>query len=224
MARIQATLDAKEFISAYRVGPTDFTRRRTLTFANLVTNLVCGMTRSLQGEFDDFFSRLANQAHLVRAVSKSAFSQARRKFLPSAFRALNDLLLNHWELHVVVPRCHGFRLLGGDATTLHLPCLPEVIDEFSVQGDRWGGQTPMAQVLRGRLCAGCGRLMRWEWWAPPIGNLRRYPYSCERKFFSQYRPLGLNRPAARRQPAAASRPSPMSCLHDSIRQSTTIFS
>lgn len=105
------------------------------------------MVRSLQGELDDFFGRLANQANLVRAVSKSAFSQARKKLNPSAFRALNGILLRQWEESIVIPRWHGFRLLAGDATTLRLPALPEVIDEFGVHGDRWGGQTPLAQVF-----------------------------------------------------------------------------
>lgn len=105
------------------------------------------MVRSLQGELDDFFGRLANQGNLVRAVSKSAFSQARKKLNPSAFRALNGILLTQWEKHVAIPRWHGFRLLAGDATTLRLPNLPEVIDEFGVHGDRWGGQTPLAQVF-----------------------------------------------------------------------------
>lgn len=127
----------------------------------LVAVLARGMLRSLQGELDDFFGRLANQGHLLRAVSKSAFSQARKKLNPSAFRALNDLLLAHWEQQVAVPRWHGFRLLAGDATTLRLPNLPEVIDEFGVHGDRWGGQTPLAQVF-GLMDVASGLLVHAE--------------------------------------------------------------
>jgi hypothetical protein len=118
-----------------------------LTFATVVANLARGAVRSLQGELDDFFGRLANRASLVRSVSKSAFSQARQKLRPSAFRALNEILLAQWEKSVVVPRWHGFRLLAGDATTLRLPAWPEVLDEFGTHGDRWGGQTPLAQVF-----------------------------------------------------------------------------
>ena len=164
MAKIRATLDSDEFIAAHRTSPTDFTRRRTLTFATLVTSLLRGMTRSLQSELDDFFGRLANQTQLVRAVSKSAFSQARQKLLPSAFQALNDMLLDHLEQHTVVPRWHGFRLLAGDATTLRLPALPEVIEEFGVHGDRWGGQTPMAQVF-GLMDVTSGLLRHAGMWA-----------------------------------------------------------
>ena len=129
------------------MSPQDFTRRRTLTFATLVACLARGMMRGLQGELDDFFARVASQPHLLRAVSKSAFSQARKKLRPSVFLALNDILLKRWEQTQQTPRWHGFRLLAGDGTTLRLPNVPEVIDSFGVHGDRWGGQTPMAQVF-----------------------------------------------------------------------------
>lgn len=113
----------------------------------MVSTLARGFVRSLQCELDDFFGRLAGHTGFVRAVSKSAFSQARKKLLPSAFRALNEILLTQWEMSVVVPRWYGFRLLAGDATTLRLPSLPEIIEEFGVHGDRWGGATPLAQVF-----------------------------------------------------------------------------
>lgn len=164
LAKIRTTLDSDEFVAAHRANPADFTRRRTLTFSTLVTSLARGMTRSLQGELDDFFGRLAGHAHLVRAVSKSAFSQARQKLLPSAFVALNELLLSQWEQSVAVPRWHGFRLLAGDATTLRLPSMPEVIEEFGVHGDRWGGQTPIAQVF-GLMDVTSGLLVHADMWA-----------------------------------------------------------
>lgn len=147
MAKIRSELESETFIAAHRVSPQDFTRRRSLTFAAVVANLARGMVRSLQGELDDFFGRLSNQANLLRTVSKSAFSQARKKLHHSAFVALNDILLAQWAETQNIPRWHGFRLLAGDATTLRLPGRPEVIDTFGVHGDRWGGATPMAQVF-----------------------------------------------------------------------------
>lgn len=78
-ARIAATLESETFIAAHRVNATDFTRRRTLTFSTLVTTLAQGFVKGLQSELDDFFGRLSNRASFVRAVSKSAFSQARKK-------------------------------------------------------------------------------------------------------------------------------------------------
>lgn len=119
--------------------------------------------RGLQTELDDFFGSLTHPMGWVRAVSKSAFSQARKKILPSAFRALNDLLLTQWEESVAVPRWHGFRLLAGDSTTFRLPALPEVIHEFGVHGDRWGGETPMSQVF-GLMDVTSGLLIHAELW------------------------------------------------------------
>lgn len=146
-AKIAATLESETFIAAHRTSATDFTRRRTLTFSTLVTTLAQGFVKGLQSELDDFFGRLSNRATFVRAVSKSAFSQARKKLCPSVFRALNDLLLTQWEAAVAVPRWHGFRLLAGDTTTLRLPTLPETVEAFGTHGDRWGGATPMAQAF-----------------------------------------------------------------------------
>jgi len=146
-ARVAEALESESFIAAHRVSASDFTRRRTLTFSTLVGCLAQGFVKGLQSELDDFFGRLANRAGFVRAVSKSAFSQARKKLQPSVFSALNAVLLRLWEDSVVVPRWHGFRLLAGDTTTLRLPALPETIAEFGVHGDRWGGETPLAQAF-----------------------------------------------------------------------------
>ena len=66
MAKTRSELESETFIAAHRVSPQDFTRRRSLTFAAVVANLARGMVRSLQGELDDFFGRLSNQANLLR--------------------------------------------------------------------------------------------------------------------------------------------------------------
>lgn len=144
LAEIAETLDSESFVAAHRVNRTDFTRRRTLTFSTVVTCLAQGLVKGLQSELDDFFGRLADQAGFIRAVSKSAFCQARKKLSHSAFRALNQLLLARWAESRHVPRWHGWRLVAADTTTLRLPNLPETVAEFGLHGDRWGGATPMA--------------------------------------------------------------------------------
>ena len=140
-------LESDEFIAAHRANPANFTRRRTLTISMLVTCLAQGFIKGLQSELDDFFGRLGNQAAFVRAVTKSAFSQARKKLKPSAFKALNALLLARWEQSVEVPRWHGFRLLAGDTTTLRVPGLPETIEAFGLHGGGKGEAVPMAMAF-----------------------------------------------------------------------------
>lgn len=140
-------LQSDAFVTAHRVRPQDFTRQRTLTFPTMVACLAQGMTHSLQIELDDFFGRLADQAHFVRNASKSAFSQARKKLKASVFSDLNAFLLEHWQSHVAEPLWHGFRLVAGDVTSLRLPNTPDVIAEFGEVGNRWGGTAPMAQAF-----------------------------------------------------------------------------
>ena len=140
-------LESDEFIATHRTNPTDFTRRRTLTLSMLVICLAQGFIKGLQSELDDFFGRLGDQAAFVRAVTKSAFSQARKKLNPSAFKALNSLLLDRWYQSVEVPRWHGFRLLAADSTTLRVPGLPETIDEFGLHGGGKGAPVPMAMAF-----------------------------------------------------------------------------
>lgn len=142
------SLESGEFIATHRADALAFSRRRCLTFSTAFVSLLAqGFIKGLQSELDDFFGRLVNRATFLRSVSKSACSQARKKLLPSAFSALNKLLLEHWDRAVVVRRWHGFRLLAGDSTTLRLPNAPEIVEEFGVHGDRWGGAAPMAMAF-----------------------------------------------------------------------------
>lgn len=113
----------------------------------LVACLAQGFIKGLQSELDDFFGRLGNQAAFARVVTKSAFSQARKKLRPSAFQSLNMLLLKRWHQAVDAPRWHGFHLLAGDTTTLRVPGLPETIEEFGLHSGGRGEAVPMAMAF-----------------------------------------------------------------------------
>ena len=54
-----------------------FTRERKLPLPSLVAVLLSGMRKSIQGELDEFFAHLDQQAQLVRNVSERAFRLAR---------------------------------------------------------------------------------------------------------------------------------------------------
>lgn len=113
----------------------------------MVAALAQGLVKGLQTELDDFFGKLSGRAGFVRQASKSAFSQARRKLKPTVFASLNSMLLDAWYRHVDPPRWRGLRLVAADTTTLRLPKLPEVAQQYGCHGDRWGGEAPMAQAI-----------------------------------------------------------------------------
>lgn len=74
----------------------------------------------------------------MRAVTKSAVSQARQKLKATVFEALNERLLGALAAWQPEPRWQGLRLVATDSTTLRLPNWPETQAEFGVQYDTAG--------------------------------------------------------------------------------------
>ena len=59
--------------------------------------MLSGMRKSIQGQLDEFFAHLNQQAQLVRHVSEQAFAQARAKLFLTASPLLNDWLIQRAE-------------------------------------------------------------------------------------------------------------------------------
>ena len=77
--QIRSQLFSEEFRDRHRRAKRDFTRKRCLPFAIVVIFLLNMVKRALQDELDEFFKFLNQQDVAVRIVTKSAFSQARKK-------------------------------------------------------------------------------------------------------------------------------------------------
>lgn len=87
---------------------------------------------SIQRELDRFYKEVTQSDFNIRAVTKGAFTQARAKLNPWAFKRLNvvavDSFYNGAEYYV----WHNMRLLAVDGTRLVLPNHPSVAEEFGV--------------------------------------------------------------------------------------------
>jgi len=116
-----------------------------LTFPVLVSFLLCAFKGSLQTLLDDLFASL--DGGKLRAVSKSAVSQARQKLKASVFEALNDSLVGLLNELLPEPRWQGLRLVATDSTTLRLPPWLENQAEFGVQTDTGGQPYVLARAL-----------------------------------------------------------------------------
>ena len=87
-------LDSKEFTSRSKDGLKGvFTRERKLTLKNLIV-LIMSSCSSIQRDLDRFFKSMNNADFNIREVTKSAFSQARQKLNPWAFKRLNEVTVN----------------------------------------------------------------------------------------------------------------------------------
>lgn len=143
---VQETLNtarSDDFIARHRTSKTAFTRHRKLPFFDLLLFFLNQIKGSVQDELDAFMregdSLLADKI----AISKAAFTKARRHLKPTAFIELNQQLLTRIEAETPLSTWHGLRLLAVDGSKIHVPSTPEVLQHFGGQVNAYGVQ-PMA--------------------------------------------------------------------------------
>lgn len=143
---LKSLLFSPDFMDRHRRSEKDFTRKRCLTFVIVVTFLLNLVKRALQDELDEFFKLLNGKEVAVRTVTKSAFTQARKKLKYEAFVELNQAQVAHFYDHFEPHTWHGFRLLAVDGSTSELPNTPEIIGHFGAWHPAAGGLCPLARV------------------------------------------------------------------------------
>ena len=95
-------------------------------------------------ELDGFFAALSGHHCEMPSLTAQAFSKARNKVRPEAFKALNQALQQQLvKLDLVPSTWHGMRLLAVDGSQCHLP-LEDVQAQF--YGARLEGQQPVARL------------------------------------------------------------------------------
>jgi hypothetical protein len=146
IARIKTRLFSDEFKERHRQAKKDFTRKRCLPFVIVVMFLLNMVKRALQDELDEFFKLRNQQDVAVRIVTKSAFSQARKKLKPEAFVELNQIQVDYFYEHFECETWHRFRLLAVDGSTSQLPRTAEVAEYFGAWHPTQGEPCPLARV------------------------------------------------------------------------------
>ncbi len=134
-----------EYIRKFSQGPNDFTRDRTLTFSQMNLFLMGLNTTSLNRELRRFFED--NELNDGIPVSKSAFSQARKKLKHECFVDLNQRFTKlYYQEKQAVKTWRGKRLLSIDGTTLHLPRTESVKGYFGEWKPKNGEPRQMGRV------------------------------------------------------------------------------
>ena len=116
---IQALTDCKWFFS--RNPEADFSRKRKLSFEQIVQAILCMRGGSLANEMMDFFGIQEDLA------TTSAFVQRRARILPEAFESLFDLFTQKADED---KRYEGMRLLAVDGSDFLLAANPDDPDSF----------------------------------------------------------------------------------------------
>jgi hypothetical protein len=143
---LKSLIFSADFMERHRRSEIDFTRQRCLTFSVVVIFLLNLVKRALQDELDEFFKLLNGEEVAKRIVTKSAFTQARKKLNYTAFVELNQAQVDFFYDRFEPRRWCGFRLLAVDGSTSELPRLPEVREHFGVWHPKQGEPCPLARV------------------------------------------------------------------------------
>lgn len=123
-------LTNQEFISQHRSNPQDFTRKRCFSFKSLSLFIISSITSSIQRELDRFFKAYNNTELSEKVVTQSAFSQARLKIKPKAFKELSDYCAQFFYANYQVKKWNRFRLVGIDGSEAMLPKNNETVKEY----------------------------------------------------------------------------------------------
>ena len=96
-------------------------------------NIVNG---SLQSELNRFFQVIQKEHVTLNSVTAAAFCKARKKFSHTAFKSLNQVLVNTFYQTDFVKRWNGLRLLAVDGSVTTLPNSPELMKHFGKARER----------------------------------------------------------------------------------------
>lgn len=143
---LKTVLRSETFMQRHRRCEKDFTRERCLTFTIIILFLLNMIKRALQDELDEFFKALQQDKLADRVVTKSAFSQARKKLKHTAFIELNQEQLAYFYQHFEPVRWRNLRLLAMDGSMSELPNTEAVSEHFGVWHPHAGGTCAKARL------------------------------------------------------------------------------
>lgn len=114
-----------------RSNQKDFSRDRKLDFSRLLLVIMSFTKYSVQTELDRFFKSLTQSNESFETISKSAFTQSRKKLLPSAFIELYEEQLKYFEKNAPHKQSwKGYRLVAIDGSLLNLPNSVPIKEHF----------------------------------------------------------------------------------------------
>jgi hypothetical protein len=127
-------IDKEEFRKCSRGASNNFfVRDRILTLKNLIV-LIMTMKTALQRDLDKFFKSVNQADFNIRAVTKGAFSTARSKLNPEAFKRLNTVAVDTFYQEAAYYLWGGHQVLAVDGSRLVLPNHPSVKEAFGEHG------------------------------------------------------------------------------------------
>ena len=123
---IHDTIPSKAFLTTFRTSDRYFTRKRKMTFVGLITFITNFLSKSLQAELDHYFKQTGNESR----ISQQAFSKARQKIKPEAFKHLFEITVRGMMDDSQMTRFKGYRVFAIDGTELYLEPTKELVARY----------------------------------------------------------------------------------------------
>lgn len=124
-----------------RMSVKNFIRDRVLTFPVLVSFLINLAKKSLQVSLNEFC-----KASELLAVTKQAFSKARKKLSPHTFILLNRKLIEEYYSDNLYLTWNGYRLIAVDGSDIQLPNTESIKEEFGCAMNQEGPGLAMGKL------------------------------------------------------------------------------
>jgi hypothetical protein len=153
--RIGECLSSEEL----RLEETAFTRRSRLGARRILHLLLHRIYRALQLHLDNYYEEIDEVA-----VSRQAFSKARKYLNPEYVRGFADMTAEIAAQDKDMPSHGGMRLIAIDGSDIALENTPELKEEFGCSGPKKNAATAMSSIAYGPLdhVIYDGRLERYE--------------------------------------------------------------
>lgn len=145
----KSLLSSKSFIEEFKTSPQAFTRKRKLSFSNLLLFLARPRQQSMASELRIFIDQCQDCDHDFQNLDDSSIFKARSKFHYGAYCELNRRCIDFAKKHSQLKLWNGFQLMCVDGSSLRLPDTGDIREFFHPHMDSKGSHSgpPLAQFM-----------------------------------------------------------------------------
>jgi hypothetical protein len=126
--KANALIHSEDFRDKHKTMKTFFTRLRLMGFSAVLTLCLNFLRKSMQVEIDRYME--LTDPEIEKPMTKQAFSKARHKIAPNAFKELFEMTGQTAFEMDAFERYRGYRIFAVDGTELQLPKSEEISQVF----------------------------------------------------------------------------------------------
>lgn len=137
--KISQLIKSKEFLNSYRISSKYFTRKRKISFVQLIYFILNKKGLTLNMEIDNFKETIGDD---IDNITESAICQQRQKINAEAFKELNrEYIKDSYQNIDEVKKLKGYLVFAIDGSDIELPNIEEMKKKFGQSGGKKNQRT-----------------------------------------------------------------------------------